>query len=31
MERFEGLQAGDVISGVEDLFDSHSFYSDSYW
>ena len=31
MERFEGLQPGDVISGVEDLFDSHSFYSDNYW
>jgi hypothetical protein len=31
MERFEGLQPGDVISGVEELFDSHSFYSDSYW
>ena len=31
MERFEGLQPGQVVVGVEDLFDSHSFYSDSYW
>ena len=31
MERFEGLQPGQVVVGVEDLFDSHSFYTDSYW
>jgi len=31
MDRFEGLQPGQVVVGVEDLFDSHSFYTDSYW
>ena len=31
MERFSGLQPGDVIMGVEELFDEHSFYSDTYW
>ena len=31
MERFDGLQPGQVVVGVEDLFDSHSFYTDSYW
>jgi len=27
----EGLQPGDVVMGVEDLFDEHSFYTDTYW
>jgi len=31
MERFGGLQPGDVIMGVEELFDEHPFYSDTYW
>jgi len=31
MERFSGLQPGDVIMGVEELFDEHPFYSDTYW
>jgi hypothetical protein len=31
MERFEGPQPGDVIMGVEEMFDEHAFYSDTYW
>ena len=31
MERFEGLQPGDVVSGIEDLYDENSFYRDTYW
>jgi hypothetical protein len=31
MERFSGLQPGDVIMGVEELFDEHAFYTDTYW
>jgi hypothetical protein len=31
MERFSGLQPGDVIRDVEELFDEHPFYSDTYW
>jgi len=31
MTPVEGLQPGDVVMGVEDLFDEHSFYTDTYW
>jgi hypothetical protein len=31
MERFSGLQPGQVILDVENLFDEHPFYSDNYW
>ena len=31
MTQFEGLKPGDVITGVEELFDEHPFYSDTYW
>ena len=31
MERFGGPQPGDVIMGVEEMFDEHVFYSDIYW
>jgi hypothetical protein len=31
MDRFEGLQPGDVVSGIEELYDENSFYRDSYW
>jgi len=31
MTRFEGLKPGDVIMGVEEMFDEHPFYSDTYW
>jgi hypothetical protein len=31
MTRFEGLQPGDVIRDVEELFDEHPFYSDTFW
>ena len=27
----DGLQPGDVVMGVEEMFDEHSFYSDNYW
>ena len=31
MTQFEGPKPGDVILGVEELFDEHPFYSDTYW
>ena len=31
MQPSEGLQPGDVISGIEDLYDENSFYRDTYW
>jgi len=31
MTQFDGPKAGDVIMGVEELFDEHPFYTDTYW
>lgn len=31
MEDPGGLKPGQVVSGVEDLYEGHSFYDDSYW
>jgi hypothetical protein len=27
----DGLQPGDVVMGVEEMFDEHPFYTDTYW
>ena len=31
MDRFEGLRPGQIVTAVEDLYEGHSFYDDSYW